>query len=275
MKPQVLVYGNRKQDDMQFPFSTLAEKEAAFLKLFKYLKDTWKVYDSNSMSSAQRIQYAGALLNIGKNAINLLTMRKTYEYEVWHVEKVPAKGAERISKPVAVKQSWQDVKGVRTRSQGYIASVTLTLPNNKEIEYLLVPHQTTAKDWDDMNAATHFITDALSTEWKGEMHAQEGLTKALNMVNELRNTLQMARYPGTASPTCTPDKVFERVMNQAEGLLKEYSNSPIEELVTIKRRPTELSEAQEELAKAKRTISALTHHLKKAGAVGWVMEIGE
>src|SRR5277367_451166 len=235
MKPQVLVYGNRKQENMQFPFSTQAEKEAAFLKLFKYLKNTWKVYDSNSMSSAQKIQYAGALLNIGKNAIKLLTMRKTYEYEIWHIEKVPAKGA--VANTLTPKTHWAEVKSVRTRQEGHTILVTLTLKKGGDIDYILVPTLVSGREgWDKMSAASHYISDALVTEYKRDMYNAEGLTKALNSINELRVALNMALHPESANPKCTPARVIERVMQQAEGLLTEYSDSPIEKLSTAKRR---------------------------------------
>jgi hypothetical protein len=274
MRPQVLVYGNRKEPDTQYPFLTLAEKEEVFLKLFKYLKNTWKVYDAGSMSTTQRKLYVAAKNGIGSAAIKLLTARKTYEYEVWHIENVPAKTEDRVSTPVVVKPHWDDVKEVRTRREGnYIPQVTLKLANNKEYVFLLVPHMTTCKDWDDLNAASHFITDALSTEWKGEMHNGEGLKKALGLINELRVSLHYARYPETAPARMSPDKVFQRVSERAESLISEYSNTPIEKLVTKKRTPTNLEESNEAFAEAMRCIGSLAYYLRKAGKEQEVAEV--
>lgn len=274
MKPQVLVYGNRKEPDTQYFFETQEQKEEVFLKLFKYLKNTWKVYDKDSMSPHQYSLYEGALKGDGEAAIRLLTARKTYEYECWHVEFVPEKPAESVAQHVVVKPHWDDVKEVRTRRQGdYTPLIILKLANNKEIEFLLVPHMTTQKDWDDLNAASHFITDALSTEWKGEMHAAEGLKKALSLVNELRVCLHYARHPETVPPQITPDKVLDRVSEQALSLITEYSNTPVEKLVTKKRVPTDLQESNEKLAAAMRCVSQLAYYLRKAGKTEEVTEV--
>jgi len=258
IKRQVLVYGNRKQPEMQLAFSTQAEKEKVFLQLFDYLRKQWAVYNRTNMSKAQQAWYADAANGDGKAAINLLTVRKGYEYERWHIQDVPVKG-------LALKPHWLDVKGVSTRSDGSIVSVTLNLANNRGIEFLLVPHMTTNRDWDGMSAAARFIADALRTEWSGELHNAEGLKKALNALNQLRRALHVALHPETASPTCSPDAVAERAFREAEETIKEYSDTPIEKLSLAKRRPTTLDEAQEELAEAKRCIGSLVYYLKKAG----------
>lgn len=273
MKPQVLVYGNRKQDDMQFPFSTPVEKEKAFLELFKFLRKTWKVYDVSSMSQTQEILFNTVKDNIekyprvaGDAAIRLLTLRKNYEYEQWTIETVPVKVKGRLSESVVVKPHWLDVKTVRAqRTGGSVPSIRLVMKSGKEVEFLLVPHQTFFKDWDDVNAAQQFIVEAIQTEYKREMYNAEGLKKALDTVNELRYCVHMALHPETASPTCSPSKVIERNLAHAESLLEEYSNTPVKPLTTAKRRPTTLDEAQEELARARRTIDSLGYHLKKAG----------
>src|SRR5208282_1811082 len=93
----------------------------------------------------------------------------------------------------------------------------------------------------------------------------EGLKEALDLINELRHCLHMVLYPEMASPTCTPSKVIERVMSQAESLLEKYSNTPLEALKMVKRRPTTLEDAQNMLAESKRCISGLMYHLRKAG----------
>lgn len=281
MRPQILVYGNRKIDDMRFPFSTQAEKETAFLKLFEYLRKMWKVYEVSKMSQTQEILYNTVRENIsrypevaGGAAIKLLTLRKKYEYEQWRIEPVPTKDSKRISTPVVLKPHWADVKAVRCRHEGsYTPAVTLILPNRKEMTFLLVPHMATNKDWDDLNAASHFITDALSTEWQGEMHNAEGLREALNVINELRHCLQYARFPETTPPQCSPKTVFDRVMRQAESVITKYSNTPIEKLVTMKRSPTTLEEAKEELARAKRCIGSLVHYLKQAGKTSEAQDV--
>jgi len=265
MRPQVLVYGHRKQPDKQFYFTTKKEKEAAFLRLFNYMRTDWKVYTSG-MTKAQKQWYDRAMMGQGVAAIQLLTLRRKYEYEQWHIEPVPAKAADRVSVAPALKPYWIDVKQVRVRREAsYVPSVTLVLANHKELNFLLVPHMATHKDWDDLNAASVFITDSLTTEWEKDLHNGEGLKKALAVINELRHAVYYALYPETASEKCTPERVIERSMQGAESFLSEYSNTPIEELKRTKRRPTTLEEANEELAKAKRTIGSLSYYLKQAG----------
>lgn len=43
---KVLIYGNRKQDDMMWDASTPEQEDAAFLALFRYIGDVWKVYST-------------------------------------------------------------------------------------------------------------------------------------------------------------------------------------------------------------------------------------
>jgi len=274
MKPQVLVYGNRKEPDSQYPFSTQVEKEAAFLKLFKHLKTSWKVYDLSSMSQAQEILYNLVRENIvkyprvaGPAAIKLLTLRRKYEYEIWHIEPVPAKGA-RIANAITPKAHWAEVNKVRTRQEGHSILVTLTLKKGGDIDYTLVPTLCSGREaWDKMSAAGHYIADALVTEYQRDMYNAEGLKEALGAINELRVTLHMALHPETAAPKCTPARVFERVLSQAEGLLEKYSNSPLEKLHFEKRRPTSLDEANEAVAELKRAVGSSLYYLRKAGAV--------
>ncbi|MGH9426001.1 MAG: hypothetical protein ACRD2L_06840 [Terriglobia bacterium] len=133
---KVLVYGNRKQGDMMWDVSTPEKEDAAFLALFRYLGDVWKVYstlnedlkdrerefkeleevldayakksvpaalmktakmkleDRKSIeSSLMRIRQMAELLKKAqggdaKAAKKLLSMRKGYEYEEWHIAEV-------------------------------------------------------------------------------------------------------------------------------------------------------------------------------------------
>lgn len=265
MKPKLLIYGNRKQPDMVYTFTTLEEKKKAFLELFEYLRNEWKVYHHDDMPESHKKLFDLASNGDGVAAIRLLTCRKTYEYEQWCIEDVPAKGNQ-IAQPVAIKPYFSEVKEVRTRvDTHYGVSVTLKLPKNKEYTFLVVPFMVEGDAWDDLNAASHFIADALTTEWQGEMHNAEGLKKALDVLNEMRHALHYARNPETAPPRITPEKLLNRVMESAESVIRDYSHTPIEELVTAKRRPTSLEEANNDLAEAKRAIESLVYYMKKAG----------
>ncbi len=79
---EILIYGNRKQDDMMWDISTPEKKKAAFLLLFKYLKDEWGVYCD--MSVKDKELYDRAIEGDAFSAEKLLTRRKTYEYEEWN-----------------------------------------------------------------------------------------------------------------------------------------------------------------------------------------------
>lgn len=269
MKPQVLVYGNRKQPDMQWSFRTQAEKEAAFLKLFNYLKKEWKVYmDITPQDKYQYQLLQEAKDGNGRSAVKLLTLRQCAEYEEWHVEDIPEKISGALAVPVIPKPHLTNVVNVRTRREGTSISVQINLPKDQHVEFLIVPHMTTFKDWDNMTSASYFITEALETEHKRELHNAEGLRIALTLVNELRNGLHYSLNPETMSPLCNPTKVFESLLRRASATLEDWSNTPVEELKTKKRRPTTFDEAQEELSSARLTISGLEHALRKLGPEG-------
>jgi len=264
MKQQVLIYGNRKQDDIQFPFSTQKEKEAAFLRLFEYLRIAWEVY--GDLTPKQRALYEQAKQKNGKAAIRLLSLRRAYEYERWHVEKVPAKAARQLSRLLVPKPHWADVKAVRTDRQGDCTIVRLTLSGKQQVALALVPYMVQGHDvWEKLNEAQQFVIATLDSGAQHEMHNAEALKKALHTVNELWHCLHYARFPETAPPRCSPDRLFDRVSQSAEAFLVEHSNTPLEELTHAKRVPTELDEAKELLAEARRCIGALAYHFKKLG----------
>ena len=81
---ELLVYGNRKQDDYIWDISTPEKRAAAFLDLFAVLRDDWDVYESSALNTTE----AGLLVQANEgNAVaaeKLLRRRKTYEYEEWH-----------------------------------------------------------------------------------------------------------------------------------------------------------------------------------------------
>lgn len=86
---KVLVYGNRKQDDMIWDISSPEKHSKAFLKLFNYLRDEWHVYEGDywggqSESKMQKQLYELANSGDAAAAEKLLTRRRTYEYEEWH-----------------------------------------------------------------------------------------------------------------------------------------------------------------------------------------------
>lgn len=86
-----LIYGNRKMDDVSWDISTPAKRSKAFLKLFKLLRDGWKVYTldywgSPMETSKQKMLYDMACKGDGAAAEKLLTMRKKYEYEGFRIE---------------------------------------------------------------------------------------------------------------------------------------------------------------------------------------------
>lgn len=86
---KILVYGNRKSDDLFYDASTLDRENAAYLALIKVLDEDWDVYQDLSPQHE-------ALLTQAKNgnadsARRLITARRRYEYEnVYEAELIDA-----------------------------------------------------------------------------------------------------------------------------------------------------------------------------------------
>lgn len=86
---KILIYGNRKQDDMMWDISTPEQRAAAFLILFQYLRDEWNVYNYDYWGSTLKEQayqkelYEKANKGDSKAAEILLKQRVKYEYEEW------------------------------------------------------------------------------------------------------------------------------------------------------------------------------------------------
>jgi hypothetical protein len=81
---KLLVYGNRKQDDMIWDVSTPEKRAAAFLALFAVLKDDWQVYEASTLNTKESALFVQASEGDAESAEALLNRRKTYEYEEWH-----------------------------------------------------------------------------------------------------------------------------------------------------------------------------------------------
>jgi hypothetical protein len=78
---KLLIYGNRKQDDMIWVIDTPEQRAQAFLALFKYLRDEWQVYEDVEKQDADL--KAKADTGDTQSAEILLRRRKSYEYEEW------------------------------------------------------------------------------------------------------------------------------------------------------------------------------------------------
>ena len=93
---KVLIYDNRKIDPIVIDASTEEAELAAFMALFKYLKDEWQVYSSleyvvETSDSGSRYQsplYKKACSGCAESARRLLKSRKSYEYEYWSLHEV-------------------------------------------------------------------------------------------------------------------------------------------------------------------------------------------
>jgi hypothetical protein len=81
---ELLIYGNRKQEDEIWDISTPEKRAAAFLDLFKILRDDWQVYESD-LNTKQAGLVVLANEGDAKAAETLLKQRKSYEYEQWYV----------------------------------------------------------------------------------------------------------------------------------------------------------------------------------------------
>jgi hypothetical protein len=82
---KVLVYGNRKIDDIIIDASTPEKEAAAYLKLFKHLDEEWKVYDSCPGTEWDQTRIKAARAGNAHLAKELLTRRRRDEYEEWHI----------------------------------------------------------------------------------------------------------------------------------------------------------------------------------------------
>jgi len=88
---KVLLYDNRKIDPIVIDASTEEAELAAFMALFKYLKDEWHSYyylDNVAETAASDIRAQSALYKkacggCAKSARQLLKSRVSYEYEEW------------------------------------------------------------------------------------------------------------------------------------------------------------------------------------------------
>lgn len=81
---KVLVYGNRKMDDISWDASTPVLEAAAFLHLFNYLDTTMEVYGCCPMTKLEQKLYDAAKQGDAQAAQRLVTLRQTAEYEEWH-----------------------------------------------------------------------------------------------------------------------------------------------------------------------------------------------
>jgi hypothetical protein len=78
---KVLVYGNRKSDDIIINISTPEKEAAAFLKLFNYLDKEWDVYNCCPGTQWDERRIKAARAGDAALAKELLTRRKRDEYE--------------------------------------------------------------------------------------------------------------------------------------------------------------------------------------------------
>jgi hypothetical protein len=83
---KILLYGNRKSDDVAFDASTPELELAAFLKLFKILDKDWQCYSCGDLNANHKQWYNKA--KAGDAEAALLTARRSYEYEEWYMVNV-------------------------------------------------------------------------------------------------------------------------------------------------------------------------------------------
>jgi hypothetical protein len=100
--PSVLIYGNRKQDDLVWLFITPAQRRHAVRALFEFLDQSWDVYAElkrraedpqlqipgigrKTEFEQHREWYLAAKQGDEDAAWSLLNARKDYEYEQWRI----------------------------------------------------------------------------------------------------------------------------------------------------------------------------------------------
>lgn len=85
---KILTYGNRKEDPSFIDVSTPEKEQAAFLLMFKHLRDSWDVYGTCPPTGRQKALYDKANEGDADAAKKLLILRKTWEYEEWDYDEV-------------------------------------------------------------------------------------------------------------------------------------------------------------------------------------------
>ena len=84
----LLIYGNRKQEDIIWDISTPEKRAAGFLALFRFLNEEWDVYQPDDLNATEEKLFNKAVDGDANAAERLLTIRKNYEYEEWHFGKL-------------------------------------------------------------------------------------------------------------------------------------------------------------------------------------------
>jgi hypothetical protein len=80
----LLIYGNRRQEDIIWDISTPEKRAAGFLALFRFLNEEWDVYQPDDLNAVQEKLFNKAVEGDAVAAEHLLIIRKNYEYEEWH-----------------------------------------------------------------------------------------------------------------------------------------------------------------------------------------------
>lgn len=83
---KILVYGNRKSDDVYYQIDTLEQGLAAYLKIFKQLDSYCQCYTDADKYDKPLVEKAR--IGDGVAAKKLMKRRKNYEYEYVHEEEV-------------------------------------------------------------------------------------------------------------------------------------------------------------------------------------------
>lgn len=251
-KGNTLIYGNRKQDDMKWDISTPELRAKAFLELFNFLKQTWKVYtcgywgESVEEQNEQRDLYQRAMNGDAAAAEKLLTMRIDYEYENWYVVDAPVAPEGEPKMVLARKPNKVYVKDIRKQRDN--GNYSFELSNGEEIEMMYVPVNTTRRNWENGWLIQHFLTDSFYEKLGRDRDYEKHMEEVLSHMNYMRLTLYYTMFPEKMPLGKSLAKWQERSLSAAEGYIERFGSNPVEKLKDRKQRPTSLAKAQAALS---------------------------
>lgn len=246
-----LIYGHRKQDDLKWDISTPALRAAAFLELFKELKQSWDVYScgywgaNKAEEAKQKALYKQAMGGDAAAAEELLTMRIDYDYEQWRIVAVPATPEGEPRTVLARRPGKIFVKDIRKQDNG---RYSFQLSNDEQIEFAYVPINTTRPDWENGYMIHGFLLDALYEKLGRDRESLDKTAKLLSHMNYMRLTLYYTMFP-ERMPLGKSLPIWQRQsLETANSLIDQYGDNPVEPIKDTKKRPSDLQKAQDALS---------------------------
>jgi len=250
-KGNTLIYGHRKQDDMKWDISTPELRATAFLELFKELKTAWRVFECDYWGKTkveqaiQKALYESASAGDAAAAEELLTLRIDYEYENWRIVDAPKSGEGEPRTVLARKPGKLFVKDIRKQDSG---RYSFQLSNGEELQFAYVPINTTKPDWENGYMVHGFLVDSFYEKLGRDRDSEKKVADLLSHINYMRLTLYYTMFP-ERMPLGKSLPVWQRrSLEQANSLIDQYGDNPVEPIKDTKKRPSSLQKAQDAIS---------------------------